>query len=121
MAQDASCLYLLEELVEGVELYEYLSDVRRVEGALAVNIGAQMVLAFEYLHGRSVIYRDLKSENVIINRDGFVKLTDFGQAKVVHGLTYSLCGTPEYLAPEVILAMGHSKPADWWTLGVLLY
>ena len=61
---------------------------------------------FEYLHSKSVIYRDLKPENLLIDEDGFLKLTDFGFAKVVEGRTYTLCGTPEYLAPEILLNKG---------------
>lgn len=61
---------------------------------------------FEYLHSKNVIYRDLKPENLLIADDGYLKLTDFGFAKVVEGRTYTLCGTPEYLAPEILLNKG---------------
>lgn len=86
---------------------------------------------FEYLHSKNVIYRDLKPENLLIADDGYLKLTDFGFAKVVEGRTYTLCGTPEYLAPEILLNKGtitniysnkgHGKAVDWWTLGILIY
>ena len=76
---------------------------------------------FEYLHSKNIIYRDLKPENILISRDGYLKLTDFGFAKICEGRTYTLCGTPEYLAPEILLNKGHGKPVDWWTLGILLY
>jgi len=76
---------------------------------------------FEYLHSKSIIYRDLKPENILIDSRGYLKLTDFGFAKVCEGRTYTLCGTPEYLAPEILLNKGHGKPVDWWTFGVLLY
>ena len=76
---------------------------------------------FEYLHSKNIIYRDLKPENVLIEKTGYLKLTDFGFAKVIDGRTYTLCGTPEYLSPEIILNKGHGKPVDWWTTGILLY
>lgn len=68
--------------------------------------GAQVTLQFEYLHSKNIIYRDLKPENLLIADDGYLKLTDFGFAKVVEGRTYTLCGTPEYLAPEILLNKG---------------
>lgn len=76
---------------------------------------------FTYLHSKEIVYRDLKPENLLFDVDGYLKLTDFGFAKIIKGRTYTLCGTPEYLAPEIILNQGHSKPVDWWTLGVLIF
>lgn len=80
-----------------------------------------VALMFEHLHTKNIIYRDLKPENLLIAEDGFLKLTDFGFAKVVEGRTYTLCGTPEYLAPEILLNKGHGKAVDWWCLGILVY
>lgn len=66
-------------------------------------------------------FRDLKPENLLISEDGYLKLCDFGFAKHVTERTYTLCGTPEYIAPEILLNKGHGKPVDWWTLGIFLY
>ena len=78
---------------------------------------------FEYLHSLNIVYRDLKPENILINTNGYLKLADFGLAKRLEkrGTTYTLCGTPEYIAPEVILSGGHSFSVDWWTVGILIY
>ena len=75
-----------------------------------------MVLAIEYLHSNNIIYRDLKPENVLIDKDGYIRLTDFGLSKrnvMGEKDAFSVCGTPEYLAPEVLLKQGHGKPVDW--------
>lgn len=83
--------------------------------------GSQICSVFEYLHSKDIVYRDLKPENIMIADDGYLKLIDFGFAKVVKKRTYTICGTPEYIAPEILLNRGHSKPVDWWTFGILIY
>jgi serine/threonine protein kinase len=81
-------------------------------------------LAFGYLHDSKVIYRDLKPENILIDVDGYIKLADFGIAKIMQDFDEepnSFCGTPEYLSPEIINWSGHDFTVDWWSLGVLIY
>ena len=107
------------------EKHELLPLILRGVGRFPVDQArfyiCQIILIFDYLHGKNIIYRDLKPENILIHKSGYLKLTDFGFAKIVEGRTYTLCGTPEYLAPEIILNKGHGKPVDWWTCGILLY
>src|SRR5690349_6900407 len=73
------------------------------------------------MHSKSIVYRDLKPENLLLDEKGYLKVTDFGFAKIVTGRTYTLCGTPDYLAPEIVAGKGHGKGVDWWTLGILIY
>lgn len=73
------------------------------------------------MHARKIVYRDLKPENLLIGSDGHLRITDFGFSKKIYDRSYTLCGTPEYLAPEFIMGQGHNHGVDWWALGVLLY
>lgn len=82
---------------------------------------AEVALALEYLHERNIIYRDLKPENLLLCHDGHLRLTDFGFAKLVPENTWTLCGTPDYLAPEIVMSRGYGKAVDWYALGVLIY
>jgi serine/threonine protein kinase len=80
-----------------------------------------VVMAFEHFHDRRIIYRDLKPENLLLNEEGKIKITDMGLAKFVIGKTYTTCGTPDYFAPELIASTGHTNAVDWWTLGILVF
>jgi len=119
--QDSKRLFMLMEYVNGGELFSYLRREGRVSIDCARFYAAEIVLAFEYLHNLNIIYRDLKPENILIDSKGHLKLADFGFAKVVEDRTWTLCGTPEYLAPEIIGSRGHGKGVDWWALGVLIF
>lgn len=120
-AQDDRFLYFCLEYVQGGELFTYLRTIGKLMPMHAQVYAAQIVSMFEYMHSLNIVYRDLKPENLLIAADGYLKLTDFGFAKVVTGRTYTLCGTPEYLAPEILLNKGHGKAVDWWTLGIIIY
>lgn len=121
ITQDERFLYIVLEYVPGGELFTYLRTVQFLNSDGARFYGGQVTLMFEYLHSKNIVYRDLKPENLLIDGQGFLKLTDFGFAKVVENRTYTLCGTPEYLAPEILMQKGHGKPVDWWCLGILIY
>ena len=119
---DPKYLYFIIEYVQGGELFTLLRNRGSFPLEQAKFYTAHIITIFEYLHGKNIIYRDLKPENILINKNGYLKLTDFGFAKYLDNeKTYTLCGTPEYLAPEIILNKGHGKPVDWWTMGILLY
>ena len=120
-AQDERYLYFLLEYICGGELFTYMRTSGNLDPDQTRFFSAQVVLMFEYLHSKNIIYRDLKPENLLLDALGYLKLTDFGFAKYCEGRTYTLCGTPEYLAPEVLLNKGHGKPVDWWCLGSLTY
>ncbi|GAA5935726.1 cAMP-dependent protein kinase [Sporobolomyces koalae] len=119
--QDEQNLYLLLEYVQGGELFSHLRRAGRFTADVTRFYIANLVLALEHLHRQDIIYRDLKPENLLIGADGHIKVTDFGFAKYVPDRTHTLCGTPEYLAPEIITATGHGAAADWWALGILLF
>ena len=122
LAQDSRHLYLVLELINGGELFTYLRNVESFTTDQARFYASIVSSCFEYLHSKNIIFRDLKPENLLIASDGYLKLTDFGFAKfLTEGRTFTICGTPEYIAPEVILNQGHGKAVDWWTLGVLIY
>lgn len=121
--QDHDSLYMLLDYCPGGEVFSYLRRARRFNEPTSQFYAAEIVLVLEFLHEQEgVAYRDLKPENILIDAEGHLKLVDFGFAKEIRDReTYTLCGTPEYLAPEVIRNTGHSTAVDWWAFGILVY
>ncbi|XP_023294598.2 cGMP-dependent protein kinase, isozyme 2 forms cD4/T1/T3A/T3B isoform X3 [Lucilia cuprina] len=121
--RDKKYLYMLMESCLGGELWTILRDKGNFDDSTTRFYTACVVEAFDYLHSRNIIYRDLKPENLLLDEKGYVKLVDFGFAKKLQSgrKTWTFCGTPEYVAPEVILNRGHDISADYWSLGVLMF
>jgi len=123
--KDARCVYMVLELCLGGELFTILNNQPggRFDEPAARFYTACVVSALDHIHGQGMCYRDLKPENLLLDKDGYLKVTDFGFAKVLgeEGTTYTLCGTADYLAPELIMHKGHGKEVDLWALGVLIY
>lgn len=119
--QDPLNLYLMMEYIIGGEFFSHLRKAGRFPNDTSRFYAAEITLVFEHLHSLMILYRDLKPENLLLDRHGHCKVTDFGFAKKVEYRTWTLCGTPEYLAPEIILSKGHGKAVDWWALGILIY
>uniref|UniRef100_A0A8C7F8L4 cGMP-dependent protein kinase n=1 Tax=Oncorhynchus kisutch TaxID=8019 RepID=A0A8C7F8L4_ONCKI len=121
--RDDKYVYMLLEACLGGELWSVLRDMSSFEEQTARFCIACVLEAFDYLHARGIIYRDLKPENLLLDAEGYVKMADFGFAKRI-GLgkkTWTFCGTPEYVAPEVIMNKGHDFGADCWSLGILIF
>ncbi|XP_072633748.1 RAC-beta serine/threonine-protein kinase isoform X1 [Canis lupus baileyi] len=117
-------LCFVMEYANGGELFFHLSRERVFTEERARFYGAEIVSALEYLHSRDVVYRDIKLENLMLDKDGHIKITDFGLCKegISDGATMkTFCGTPEYLAPEVLEDNDYGRAVDWWGLGVVMY
>ena len=116
-------IYFIMPFLNGGELFQHLRKFRTFDEDKVRFYGAQIALALDYLHSKGIIYRDLKPENILMDEEGYLKLADFGMAKKLKDdeKAMSFCGTPEYLAPEIITMEGHDKNADWWSFGILLF
>jgi serine/threonine protein kinase len=117
-------LYLILDWFAGGELFHHLREAGRFKQDRARFYVAEIALAFGYLHDMEVVYRDLKPENILLDAEGHVRLTDFGLSKdnfAQTETTTTFCGTPEYLAPEIVMRQAYTMAVDWWALGVLLY
>lgn len=132
--RDEQNLYIVLEFVQGGELFSHLRRAGRFTSDVARFYAANIILALEHMHSKDIVYRDLKPENLLLDHQvrrqrlvvfsptqGYVKLTDLGFSKYVPDRTFTLCGTPSFLSPEIITGAGHGKAADWWAFGVLLF
>lgn len=128
-------LYLVMDFVQGGELFTYVKTQRKLGHCFTEEqikfYAAEVVVGLNILHKNGVVYRDLKPENILIDSQGHIKMADFGLSKLhistnesglaSTDLTYSVCGTPEYVAPEILSQGGHNHSVDWWSFGILLY
>ena len=122
--QDKENLYIITEFMQGGELFFHLHNERRFNDEKARFYLIEIILAIEYLHNNKMIYRDLKPENIMIDKTGHIKLTDFGLSKILKKpkeKAYTICGTPQYLAPEILSDKGYDSTVDWWSLGCVLF
>ncbi|NWU06317.1 KGP2 kinase, partial [Cephalopterus ornatus] len=121
--KDNKYVYMLLEACLGGELWSLLRDRGSFDEFTTKFCVGCVTEAFDYLHHIGIIYRDLKPENLILDAEGYIKLVDFGFAKKIGSgqKTWTFCGTPEYVAPEVILSKGHDFSVDFWSLGILVY
>ncbi|KAL5280524.1 hypothetical protein ACFFRR_004483 [Megaselia abdita] len=119
--KDNDFLYLGLPFINGGELFTYHRKVKKFSEDQARFYGSQVFLGLDYLHNVDLLYRDLKPENILITSKGYLKIADFGFAKRVEGRTLTLCGTPEYLAPEIVQSKPYASSVDWWAYGVLVF
>jgi len=119
--KDEFRIYFLLEACTGGDIFTILRKRRNFNERATRFYAACIIAAFDHMHGKNIIYRDLKPENLVMDHTGYCKLTDFGFAKIVLDKTSTVCGTPDYLAPEVIIGRGHGKGVDFWTLGIFIY
>jgi tRNA A-37 threonylcarbamoyl transferase component Bud32 len=116
--------YFFLEYIAGGNLFKTMFEVKRFEEEAVKFYTAQLALGLAHLHENNLVHRDLKLENVLMDKDGYIKLCDFGLAKLLNfkeEVTHTYCGTTEYLAPEIINSKGHGYSVDWWTLGIICY
>jgi cGMP-dependent protein kinase len=119
--KDRRRVYFLLEYVQGADMFDVIRELGLLSNEDAKFYTCCLLIILEHLHEREIVYRDLKPENVMTDEEGYPKLIDFGTAKIVSGRTYTLIGTPHYMAPEVIMGKGYNMNADYWSLGIMIY
>jgi len=119
--QDQKQIYFLLEVLIGGELLTYLNKETLFPESWSRFYAASVIAAFSQIHSKKIAYRDLKPENMVLDSLGYVKIVDFGLAKKIEDKTYTFCGTQDYVAPEIILELGHGIGVDYWALGIFIY
>ena len=122
--QDAINLYIITEFMQGGEMFFHLHREKKFSNEKTRFYAVEMVLAIEFLHKNKMLYRDLKPENIMVDANGHIKLTDFGLSKMVKKTkekAFTICGTPQYLAPEILSDDGYDNSVDWWSLGCVMF
>lgn len=123
--QNEMRLYFVMPFIQGGELYKILKNEKKFKEDVVIFYSIQLIMAIDYLHNKNIIHRDLKLENIMIDVEGYIKIIDYGLAKkldeTVEDEATTYCGTPEYLAPEMVARSGHDMSVDWWAIGVLMY
>ena len=122
--QDEKYLYIVSDFMQGGDMYYHMHAASKFPFELTQFYISEIVLALEYLHKNNMVYRDLKPENILLDSKGHIKLTDFGLSKIFNSSkdkAFTICGTAQYLAPEMFINKGYDKSVDWWALGCLIY
>ena len=119
--EDEINIYFLMEYLKGKELFDVIRDIGLLNKEQTNFYIASMLIAIDYLHARKIIYRDIKPENIIVERNGYIKLIDFGTAKEIEDRTKTIIGTPHYMAPETIMGGGYSFQVDFWSISICMY
>jgi serine/threonine protein kinase len=119
--KDKAHLFLVQDLVPGGDLLQLIQKVKRLDVESTQFYASNIVLSLQYLHLKHIIFRDLKSSNLLVDKDGYLKLVDFGFSKIATGKSTTLCGSPLYMAPEIFEGKPYGRSVDWWSLGIIIY